>query len=528
MRKILMFLLMIIVLLVGIDGIRAKTVVTSQDDDVFIKTNVKKLKVYQLDYNKSKICWAKFKNAKGYVIYSSSSKNGRYTKIGTTKSNCFVKGNLKLDSVYYYKVRAFKKKNNKTIYSKYSKSSGIRVKLVRPVAKISTYGKDGLIVSFKKVPYASYYQIYRANSRKGKYIKVATTKTNICIDKNLKRYHTYYYKIKAVKKVGNKIISSNYSKVSWETTGESNSKYKLNLKSVYGDTEAYHPDILFFENGWNGYKYWLVFTPYPRNDSSKENPHIKVSNDMKNWIVPKGTPNPLDVAKGDGLGKTLFNSDAELVYNNKLDRIECFWRRWEKDGETLYMKYTNDGHNWSNATKVYYASRITSNPNKLLSPTIVFEDGKYKMWYANNYTNWEIIYEEYNSLPFENPTGRRVFHMKTATGNLYPWHLDVIKNENKYEMLFIAVPKLQKLRNETVMSLYYSSSYDNITWTDSVKVLGPSKDPEAWDCRGIYRSSMFYHNGKYYIFYSGSNHSSVKGTSIIYGEKLNKLKPLFD
>ena len=118
--------------------------------------------------------------------------------------------------------------------------------------------------------------------------------------------------------------------------------------------------------------------------------------------------------------------------------------------------------------------------------------------------------------------------MKTSSSKLYPWHLDVIKNNGKYEMLFIAVPKLQNLRNETVMSLYYSKSIDNKEWSDAAKVLGPSKDNDAWDSRGIYRSSMFYKNGNYYIFYSASNRKSIKGTSIIYGPTLGNLKPLFD
>lgn len=400
---------------------------------------------------------------------------------------------------------------------------------MKPITKIAIYGKQGLTIKYKKIPYATYYEIYRASTKKGKYKRIAITKNTKYIDNNLKKYHTFYYKVRAVKVLkNNKKIYSNYSKINWETTGESNAKYRLNLKSVYGDIEAYHPDILFFQNGWMGYKYWLVFTPYPKNNSAKENPHIKVSNDMKNWITPSGTPNPLDVARGKGLGKTLYNSDAELVYNNKLNRIECFWRRWDENGETLYMKYTTDGHKWSMAQEIYKVSRTGNNPNKLLSPTIIFEDEKYKMWYANNYNSWEIIYEEYESLPFNQATDRKVFHMKTSSSKLYPWHLDVIKNNGKYEMLFIAVPKLQNLRNETVMSLYYSKSIDNKEWSDAAKVLGPSKDNDAWDNRGIYRSSMFYKNGNYYIFYSASNRKSIKGTSIIYGPTLGNLKPLFD
>ena len=311
---------------------------------------------------------------------------------------------------------------------------------------------------------------------------------------------------------------------------ESNAKNKLDLLSVYGDTDAYHPDILYFANGWNGYKYWLVFTPFPRNDSSKENPHIKVSNDLLNWEVPYNTPNPLDVAKGFGVGTMLFNSDAELVYNNDLDRIECFWRRWTISGEILYMRYTYDGSNWSGVKEVYSVSRLGTNPNKLLSPTIVYENGTYKMWYANNYGDWVVVYEEFDSIPFNKAKDHKVFTFQTKDSKLYSWHLDVIKRFNRYEMLLVATDKLNHKykHNEEYMSLYYLYSKDNENWSNAVKIISPSEDPTAWDNRGIYRSSMFVKNGVYYVFYSASNYESDKGTSILYGSEITELTPLFE
>ena len=522
MKRILMLFLIISLIFVNYKVVNAY-------NDNFTKQKVKNIKVVQISYNKNRVSWSTVKKADGYTVYYSTSKNGKYKKINSTKRTYLDVSNVKINYTYYYKVRAYKKQNRKIIHTKYSDAKSKKLALIKPSIKVTTLGKTGLTIKYNKVPYANNYEIYRATSKNGKYKKIGSTSKLYYNDKSLKKYYTYHYKVRAVKKdKKNKYTYSSFSSINWETTGEANSNYKLNLKSVYGDTEAYHPDILFFEKGWRGYKYWLVFTPYPKNDSTKENPHIKVSNDMKKWIVPEGTPNPLDVAKGEGLGKTLFNSDAELVYNSDLDRIECFWRRWEASGETLYMKYTTDGHTWSDAKKVYYASRWNDNPNKLLSPTIVYENGKYKMWYANNCKEWEILYEEFDSIPFTKPISKKVFYMKTASSKLYPWHLDVIKNNGKYEMLFIAVPKLQNLRNETVMSLYYSSSKDNEKWSDAAKVLGPSKDKNAWDNRGIYRSSMFYSKGKYYIFYSASNKKSIKGTSIIYGSSLGNLTPLFN
>ena len=45
-----------------------------------------------------------------------------------------------------------------------------------------------------------------------------------------------------------------------------NASSKLSIIGPYGDNEAYHPKVLYFENGWNGYTYWLSYTPYPHAD----------------------------------------------------------------------------------------------------------------------------------------------------------------------------------------------------------------------------------------------------------------------
>lgn len=73
-----------------------------------------------------------------------------------------------------------------------------------------------------------------------------------------------------------------------------NSDAPLKLLDAYGDIEAYHPKVVSFETSWNGYKYWMSFSPYPKGDDSKENPHILASNDLLEWVEPEGFKNPLD------------------------------------------------------------------------------------------------------------------------------------------------------------------------------------------------------------------------------------------
>lgn len=61
---------------------------------------------------KVKLSWKRVKNAKKYTIYRATSKNGKYTKIGTTAKLNFVNKNVKKGKTYYYKVKAIAKNTN--------------------------------------------------------------------------------------------------------------------------------------------------------------------------------------------------------------------------------------------------------------------------------------------------------------------------------------------------------------------------------------------------------------------------------
>ena len=77
------------------------------------------------------------------------------------------------------------------------------------------------------------------------------------------------------------------------TTISPNSSRPLEL-SVAGHLQNTHPSIKWFENGWNGYKYWMAVTPYPNGSAFYENPCIIASNDLVSWVEPTPGVNPLD------------------------------------------------------------------------------------------------------------------------------------------------------------------------------------------------------------------------------------------
>lgn len=297
-----------------------------------------------------------------------------------------------------------------------------------------------------------------------------------------------------------------------------NSKYKLSVIGPYGDNQSYHPKVLSFNKKWNGYKYWMSYTPYPKGDDLKENPCITVSNDLIHWSTPNGLINPLDDPK-DKEKATVYNSDAHLVYNNDNDELEIYWRYTNNKNEKMYSKVfrrtSKDGINWSDKELVYTAE--DRNVADIISPAIIYENGIYKMWYV--VTSGVVHYtESRDGLKWFNEKDIDIKYDK----DLKTWHLDVIKTKNGYEMLVVAFTKWEK-RNE--MSLYYSNSKDGIIWNTAKKIMDPAVKEKVWDNKGIYRTTFIYEDGIYYVIYGGTSRKDNHGLGLIFGKNIFDLKP---
>lgn len=254
----------------------------------------------------------------------------------------------------------------------------------------------------------------------------------------------------------------------------------LDIKTYAGgQNQPMHPKVLYFENKWNGYKYWMAYTPLPNEDN--ENPCIAVSNDMINWTVPSGLENPLAWKPSTGG----YNSDTHLVYVSKTDTLECWYRRIYTgvQKEEFFRRTSKDGVIWTAEESCFVSEgSITQN----LSPAIIFEEDKYKMWtFASSPT-----FKYYES---ENGTDWTKIKDITLNGGNW-WHGDVIHTSNGYEMLLYV---------NAGGKVFYTRSADNGAYQTPVVILEPTGNVTDWDSQNLYRSSFFIKDGFYYIFYSG-------------------------
>lgn len=293
-----------------------------------------------------------------------------------------------------------------------------------------------------------------------------------------------------------------------------NAAYKLDLESAYGDNQGTHTKVLYFENGWNGYKYWMTYSPYPKSDDSKENPHIKVSNDKINWTEPEGFKNPLEDRPSDYENMVIYYSDPHLVYNSDTDTLECYFRRVDDkiDQMILYRMTTKDGVNWTPKEEILKTKRSV---HDYVSPAIIYEDHMYKVWYVNK--NNTVTYEE--SKDGYNYTNSRVIPLKYKPSTQKTWHLDVIHTEEGYEMITVA---FETWNDRMHMNIYYFFSKDNENWTTGQAILKPSSI--SWDNGGMYRSSLLKIDGTYYLYYSALSQENIRGIGLSYGNDIFNLK----
>ena len=85
------------------------------------KVSLKSVASYS--YDKIKLTWEPLSGVDGYQIYRATSKSGTYSKVtsvtGASKSSYINEGRT-CGKTYYYKLRAYKRINGKTVYSKFS------------------------------------------------------------------------------------------------------------------------------------------------------------------------------------------------------------------------------------------------------------------------------------------------------------------------------------------------------------------------------------------------------------------------
>ena len=143
---------------------------------------------------KPQLTWKAVSGAASYKVYRATAKNGAYSVINTTKALTYTNVGAALGTTYYYKVEALNAAGKSMGFSAIVEG---KVAPVLAVGYSSVSGKPQL--TWKAVPGATEYQVYRSIQQNSGYTKINTTTATSYVNTGAKANTTYYYKIVAVK-----------------------------------------------------------------------------------------------------------------------------------------------------------------------------------------------------------------------------------------------------------------------------------------------------------------------------------------
>lgn len=170
--------------------------------------------------NKATVNVKQAKNASGYQVYISTSKNGKYTKKLTLTSNSVITGTitgLKPTTTYYVKARSYVNANGTVYYGKFTAPKKMAKALgTSKIKKISVHPWSRKVkIDVTKAKGASGYQIWTCDIEGGKFVKRATFKsyseTQGVITMN--SHNSHYVKVRPFVKANGKTYYGKFSAV---------------------------------------------------------------------------------------------------------------------------------------------------------------------------------------------------------------------------------------------------------------------------------------------------------------------------
>ena len=194
------------------------TVSSYDKDGVAGKARLGKVKIATANsesYSTIRVTWNKVSGANGYRVYRSTSKDGKYTAIGSTAKNSavtFLDKKAVTGKTYYYKVRAYRNVSGKKVYGSYSATEKAKAVLSAPTLSAGSTSKTA-VLEWSKVKGADGYQVYASDSQNGTYTRIKITKGTGATDESLLTGKTRYYKVRAYRKVNGKAVYGSFSKI---------------------------------------------------------------------------------------------------------------------------------------------------------------------------------------------------------------------------------------------------------------------------------------------------------------------------
>jgi len=291
--------------------------------------------------------------------------------------------------------------------------------------------------------------------------------------------------------------------IRWNRLRKRYNQAPLSIATFEGSDSPYHPSVLYFEERWNGYAYWMAETPYspstrPYRDRW-ECPSIHVSTDGLHWTQADGRQ-PLDDFGSEGEANLDYFSDPHLVFHD--GRLECWYRITRRTGITdnrshvsLLRRTTEDGVHWTE--REVLLDDLSANPadksvgRMIVSPAVIREAGVYRMWFVDSEALQGRRIACSTSPDARQWSDRIECRLVGAPTEIDPWHIDVSKVGSVYWLV------CYDFRTLTLWS-----SEDGIEFSYVRELLRPSRTIGSFYEKGLYRASLVKYGEGYRLYFS--------------------------
>ena len=161
---------------------------------------------------KPMITWGKIGGAKKYEVYRATEENGTYTKVKTTTSTTYTDTSATVGTTYFYKVKAIASKSAHNSIDSAAKSC--RTLCAQPAVTLKINADTGKpAFSWKAVSGAVQYEIIRAESVDGTFVRLAVLSDLWFEDGTAAPDKDYWYKVNALNAEGADSVDGTTKKI---------------------------------------------------------------------------------------------------------------------------------------------------------------------------------------------------------------------------------------------------------------------------------------------------------------------------
>ena len=276
-------------------------------------------------------------------------------------------------------------------------------------------------------------------------------------------------------------------------------KGPLRIETPDGYNQPYHPSVVFFENGWNGWKYWMAFTPFPVGGKPYmdrwENPCVVVSQDGIHWQYPDKKVF-LDDLTAEQIKNRNYYSDTHLLYNRDEDSLQLYYRLnagRNSDEVSIFRITTNNGISWTDKERLDSRECELYDPEPV-SQAVIYQNHKYKMWYVAD-TKGESLREIRSMESDDGLIWNHISSIELSGKEINPWHIDCQFFDGRYFLLIYSF--------DSTLTLWKSEDGKCFSYVN--QILKPSNRAGVFYNARLYRSCLINADNQWRVYFSAHN-----------------------